>query len=70
MNLREAREKAGLSRDDVAFILKVTFNTVRRWELGENRVPADVVPKLQKILKLSDREAMNLVKSLKKSEAS
>lgn len=34
-NLREVREKAALSREDVASQLKVSAHTVYRWESGE-----------------------------------
>lgn len=46
MNLKEKRESAGLTQEDVAIQLRVGRTTVSMWETGESMPRADKLPKL------------------------
>ena len=45
MDIKEAREKAGMSRQDVCDLIGMSYRTIQDWELG-NKHPADWVVKL------------------------
>lgn len=38
--LKELREKLGLTQEQLAKLLDVATNTVSRWELGERSIPS------------------------------
>lgn len=46
MEIRRCREKAGLSRPDVARAMKVDMAAVFRWETGEAYPRAEKLPRL------------------------
>ena len=46
MKIRRCREKAGLSRPDVARAMKVDMAAVFRWETGEAYPRAEKLPRL------------------------
>ncbi len=52
-NLRRFRLLAGLSQQDVAAALGVTFQQVQKYENGSNRVTAAMLPKLKKLYGVS-----------------
>jgi transcriptional regulator with XRE-family HTH domain len=49
-NLAEARERAGLSREQVAVAIGRSWATVRAYELGASTPPADVLVALSLLL--------------------
>jgi transcriptional regulator with XRE-family HTH domain len=62
MTLEQARKRKGLTQLDMAIRLKKTEKTWRRWERGEGKIPADILPEIQDALGLSDSEILNLFK--------
>lgn len=38
--LKERRERLGLTQDELARLLTVARNTISRWELGERSIPS------------------------------
>ena len=48
LQIRDARERAGISQDDLAAKMKVSRQTVSRWETGSARPSADNLAKLSK----------------------
>ena len=61
MNLKEHREKAGLTLKEAAELLKTTPPTVSRWENGINRVPANVIPRMKKAYGLTQKQVLDLL---------
>ncbi len=58
IRLRELREKAGLTVQEVAVRLETTFVTVHNWESGKPTVRLDVLPQLAEMYGL--KEVRNL----------
>lgn len=50
MNLKEARNKAGLTQQDIADKLKIDRSSVAKWESGEVMPRADKLKQLSEIL--------------------
>lgn len=69
MSLTEARQKAGLTREKLAYRINVAVATLGRWEKGISKVPSDALPRLQAELGLSDTEVLNIIKQLQKESA-
>jgi transcriptional regulator with XRE-family HTH domain len=53
VRLKRVRKSAGLTQEELAYLLKVDRSTVGRWESGENEPSADVQPRLARALKVS-----------------
>lgn len=53
LQIRDARERAGISQDDLAAKMKVSRQTVSRWETGSARPSADNLAKLSQLLGVS-----------------
>ncbi|NBI67089.1 XRE family transcriptional regulator [Pseudoflavonifractor sp. 60] len=53
LQIRDARECAGISQDDLAAKMKVSRQTVSRWETGSARPSADNLAKLSQLLGVS-----------------
>lgn len=51
--LRDLREKAGLSRYDLAVKVKATPNSIVNWESGESKPSVDSVHNLAKVFGLT-----------------
>lgn len=71
--LREIREELGLSMEEVAAALKVSYNTVRNWELGRSKPHPEMseVPSYLKLYRLSLKkfiDAIELTYQEKKNE--
>ena len=49
-NIKVFREKCGLSQRKVADLMDVSQQAVARWENGEAKPRADVLPKLARVL--------------------
>ena len=49
-NIKVLREKCGLSQRKVADLMDVSQQAVARWENGEAKPRADVLPKLARVL--------------------
>ena len=58
LQIRDARERAGISQDDLAAKMKVSRQTVSRWETGSARPSADNLAKLSQLLGVSDRKSV------------
>lgn len=58
--LKQFREKLGLTQTDLAKLLKVATNTVSRWELGERKIPEF----LDLALKTIERERKEKIQNL------
>lgn len=50
--IRAARERAGVSRTELARRLGVHLNTLARWEAGERVVPADALVKISESIEI------------------
>ncbi len=50
MNLKEARNRAGLTQQDIADKLKIDRSSVAKWESGEVMPRADKLKQLSEIL--------------------
>ncbi len=48
MNLRQAREKAGITREQAAVALGVGNKTLYNWEIN-NKVPSNVIEPIRKL---------------------
>jgi transcriptional regulator with XRE-family HTH domain len=66
MTFEQKRKLKKFSQFQMAVSLGVTERTYRRWERGEARLPADILPKLQEVLGLSEVEVMDIIKNLQK----
>ncbi len=64
-NLVDARKKANLSQEEVAFKLNVTRQTISKWELGETVPSAIKIKKLADIYNVSIDELVDDDKILK-----
>lgn len=47
MNIKELREKSGMSRTEFARFFEIPYRTLQHWELGERTCP-EYLPKLIK----------------------
>lgn len=52
--LKEARESAGISQRDASAHLDVTERSLRAWEKGESRIPADHAASLARLYGVDD----------------
>lgn len=50
MNIKNVREAAGMSQNDLATALNITQGAVSQWENGDSVPRADKLPALAKIL--------------------
>lgn len=53
--IRELREKYGLSRKQFCEALEIPYRTVQAWELGDRSCPMYTYLMIKKLLELSDR---------------
>ena len=53
--MRELREKYGLSRKQFCEALGIPYRTVQAWELGDRSCPVYTYLMIKKLLELSDR---------------
>lgn len=53
--IRELREKYGLSRKQFCDALEIPYRTVQAWELGDRSCPLYTYMMISKLLELSDR---------------
>jgi HK97 family phage prohead protease len=60
IGLQDARERAGLTRAELAVALGRTEQSVAGWELGKHTPPRDVVVKLSRLLGVEMRELRGL----------
>lgn len=51
--IKEAREKAGMSREELALRLGVSYWTIAKYETGERTPDAPMLKKISKVLKVS-----------------
>lgn len=58
MNLREVRQKAGLSMEEAAKRIGVSAVTIHQWETGKNGPRLTKVPKIALVYDISASEAM------------
>lgn len=49
-NIKTLRQRAGMTQDDMAKLLGVTFQQVQKYETGKNRIPALSILMLQQAL--------------------
>nr|WP_290224201.1 helix-turn-helix transcriptional regulator [Trichocoleus desertorum] len=66
MNMRELRERAGLSAEEAAFRLGVAHSTIRNWESGKTE-PSLGVTKISELLKLYQCTFQDLEQAVKES---
>ncbi len=59
--LRKKRFDADMSQNDVATKLGYSSQFVTNWERGVSSPPANVIPKLMKILKISESEMLEIL---------
>lgn len=68
MNLRELREKSGLTQQDVANLLGISRVSVSGWEVGRHK--PNLEPEVMaKLLKAYNCDLEALVKAVEKSSA-
>jgi len=58
--IKEARENHGLSRNELADLLKVSPKTIKEWESGETKIADDKVIDLLRVLNISLDEYVSL----------
>ena len=68
-NLRETRERKGLSQQHLAEIVGVNRATIRRWETGESKMPLDMATKIARALGVTTDELMTSSEDTKKAPA-
>lgn len=51
--IKDLREDADLTQQDVANYLNKQLTTYRRWEVGETEIPTHIVIELSKLYKVS-----------------
>ena len=52
MNLKELREKKGLTQTDVAMAVGASLSSYRNWEIGVTKPTAENETKLKKVLEM------------------
>lgn len=57
-NLRETRDRKGLSQQRLADIIGVNRATIRRWETGESKITLDMATKIARALGVTTDELM------------
>jgi transcriptional regulator with XRE-family HTH domain len=65
MNLKDLREKAGVTQFQVCVALGISIATLCRWEKGGAKIPADVVTPLSRLYKTTDRQILDSIEALK-----
>ena len=58
-NLRETRDRKGLSQQRLADIIGVNRATIRRWETGESKITLDMATKIARALGVTTDELMS-----------
>lgn len=58
MSFKSAREKSGMTQQDLATALDVDQSTVSLWEIGKTRPRAKLLPKIAKLLGVTIDELM------------
>ncbi|MFY0601633.1 MAG: helix-turn-helix transcriptional regulator [Cyclobacteriaceae bacterium] len=48
--LKTIREKRGFRRQEIANLLKVTYQQVQKYEIGQNRIPSSILHEISRIL--------------------
>lgn len=56
MNIKELREKYGLSRQEFCDLLRIPYRTVQSWELGLRSCPEYVFRMIQFMVEMKCRE--------------
>ena len=57
-NLREIRDRKGLSQQSLADIIGVNRATIRRWETGESKITLEMATKIAQVLGVTTDELM------------
>lgn len=57
--LRALRKKAGLTQEELVDIVKVSINTIRRWEWGERSPRMEEIQRLAAALHVTEAELLN-----------
>jgi putative transcriptional regulator len=68
MDMKELREKAGLSPEEAAFRLGVAHSTIRNWESGKTE-PSLGVTKISQLLRLYRCSFEELEQAVRESKA-
>lgn len=63
--IRDLREDNDKSQKEIAELLEVGTTQYRRWEVGEHKVPAEVIVKLAKIYNVSTDYILGLTQDPK-----
>lgn len=63
--IRDLREDNDKSQKDIAALLEVGTTQYRRWEVGEHKVPAEIIVKLAKIYNVSTDYILGLTQDPK-----
>ena len=66
-NLRETRDRKGLSQQRLADIIGVNRATIRRWETGESKITLDMATKIARALGVTTDELMSAPSEDKKN---
>lgn len=63
--IRDLREDNDKSQKEIAELLEVGTTQYRRWEVGEHKVPAEIIVKLAKIYNVSTDYILGLTQEQK-----
>lgn len=63
--MRDLREDNDKSQKEIAELLEVGTTQYRRWEVGEHKVPAEIIVKLAKIYNVSTDYILGLTNETK-----
>lgn len=66
MDLKTARLNKSMTQAKAAYLVGVTERAWRRWENGEKYIPSQHLPKIQKVLGLTDKEVMSIIRNFQK----
>ncbi len=69
MTLKQLRENAGITQFQACVEVGASIATLSRWESGESRLPADIVPELARVYKVTSDDILDALKTNKKAGA-